>query len=256
MRVCPNCGEENPDRFRLCGYCGTPLAPAPPAQEVRKTVTVVFSRPEGLDRPRRAARLRVAARGDVALLRRHARGARAPRRDDREVHRRRGDGRLRAAELHEDDALRARPRRGRDAGGARRAQRRARATLGRAAAEPHRRQHRRGGRGRSAAGQRLVTGDAVNVAARLEQAAPANGVLLGELDPSPGRGRRRGRGGGAARAQGQVASRCPRTGWSRCDRERRGPRRGRTRRWSGARPSWTRSRRRCGELRRAAAPGW
>ena len=30
------------------------------------------------------------------------------------------------------------------------------------------------------AGQRLVTGDAVNVAARLEQAAPANEILIGE----------------------------------------------------------------------------
>ena len=30
-------------------------------------------------------------------------------------------------------------------------------------------------------GQRLVTGDAVNTAARLEQAAPANEVLIGEL---------------------------------------------------------------------------
>ena len=30
-------------------------------------------------------------------------------------------------------------------------------------------------------GQRLVTGDTVNVAARLEQAAPANEVLIGEL---------------------------------------------------------------------------
>src|SRR4249919_487770 len=46
MQLCPNCGEENPPRFRLCGYCGTALAPAeaaPPPQEVRKTVTVVFS---------------------------------------------------------------------------------------------------------------------------------------------------------------------------------------------------------------------
>ncbi len=34
--------------------------------------------------------------------------------------------------------------------------------------------------GDPAAGQRLVTGDAVNVAARLEQAAPAMEVLLGE----------------------------------------------------------------------------
>ena len=31
------------------------------------------------------------------------------------------------------------------------------------------------------AGQRLVTGDAVNVAARLEQAAPPNEILIGEM---------------------------------------------------------------------------
>src|SRR5919206_1315278 len=41
--ICPNCGEENPPRFRLCGFCGAQLAPAPPPQEVRKTVTIVFS---------------------------------------------------------------------------------------------------------------------------------------------------------------------------------------------------------------------
>src|ERR1700749_4763500 len=42
VQTCPSCGEENPDRFRLCGYCGSVLAPQPPPQEVRKTVTVVF----------------------------------------------------------------------------------------------------------------------------------------------------------------------------------------------------------------------
>src|SRR6476469_4921614 len=59
--ICPSCREENPARFRLCGFCGTPLAsaspvvtPAPPlpaaapiqplpTQEVRKLVTLVFS---------------------------------------------------------------------------------------------------------------------------------------------------------------------------------------------------------------------
>ena len=35
--------------------------------------------------------------------------------------------------------------------------------------------------GDSSTAQRLVTGDAVNTAARLEQAAPANEILLGEL---------------------------------------------------------------------------
>jgi hypothetical protein len=43
VKVCSQCGEENPDRFRLCGYCGTPFAVSEPLQEVRKTVTVVFS---------------------------------------------------------------------------------------------------------------------------------------------------------------------------------------------------------------------
>src|SRR5580765_399992 len=42
MQLCPNCGEENPAKFRLCGFCGTPLAPAVPAQEVRKLVTILF----------------------------------------------------------------------------------------------------------------------------------------------------------------------------------------------------------------------
>src|SRR5213596_4337722 len=43
MQICPGCGEENPDKFRLCGFCGTALAAELPPQEVRKTVTLVFS---------------------------------------------------------------------------------------------------------------------------------------------------------------------------------------------------------------------
>jgi class 3 adenylate cyclase len=47
MVKCPGCGEDNPPKFRLCGYCGAqlagPVAPAlHPAHEVRKTVTIVF----------------------------------------------------------------------------------------------------------------------------------------------------------------------------------------------------------------------
>ena len=42
--VCPRCGEENPERFRLCGMCGAPLAAdAAPAHEERKVVTVLFA---------------------------------------------------------------------------------------------------------------------------------------------------------------------------------------------------------------------
>jgi class 3 adenylate cyclase len=43
VRTCPNCGEENSERFRLCGFYGAALTPALPPQEVRKTVTIVFS---------------------------------------------------------------------------------------------------------------------------------------------------------------------------------------------------------------------
>jgi class 3 adenylate cyclase/tetratricopeptide (TPR) repeat protein len=57
MIVCPSCGQENPEGFRLCGMCGTPLAPeAVPAREERKVVTVLFcdlvgstARAEGVD---------------------------------------------------------------------------------------------------------------------------------------------------------------------------------------------------------------
>jgi len=43
VQICANCGEENPARFRLCGFCGAQLAPELPPQEVRKTVTIVRS---------------------------------------------------------------------------------------------------------------------------------------------------------------------------------------------------------------------
>jgi class 3 adenylate cyclase/tetratricopeptide (TPR) repeat protein len=39
---CPTCGEANPDRARFCASCGAALAPPAPAREVRKTVTTLF----------------------------------------------------------------------------------------------------------------------------------------------------------------------------------------------------------------------
>ena len=42
MVLCPQCNEENSPAFRLCGYCGAPLAAAPPPREVRRTVTIIF----------------------------------------------------------------------------------------------------------------------------------------------------------------------------------------------------------------------
>ena len=41
---CPACDEENPDRAKFCLNCATPLtAPAEPAAEFRKVVTIVFA---------------------------------------------------------------------------------------------------------------------------------------------------------------------------------------------------------------------
>ena len=72
---------------------------------------------------------------------------------------------------------------------------------------PDRRQHGRRARREPTLGESLVVGDAVNVAARLEQAAPPGEVLVGEatwaLVAHAVRGRARGGGAG----EGKVASR-------------------------------------------------
>ena len=83
--------------------------------------------------------------------------------------------------VHEDDALRAVRAAADMQDGARAAERRARATAG-ASRSTNRTGVNTGEvvAGDPTLGQRLVTGDAVNVAARLEQAAPALEVLIGE----------------------------------------------------------------------------
>ena len=43
MLVCPACGQENPEGFKFCGACATPLQPVPAAREERKVVTVLFA---------------------------------------------------------------------------------------------------------------------------------------------------------------------------------------------------------------------
>jgi class 3 adenylate cyclase/tetratricopeptide (TPR) repeat protein len=44
MPTCPSCGKENPDGFQFCGFCGAPLTEAAPSptREERKVVTVIF----------------------------------------------------------------------------------------------------------------------------------------------------------------------------------------------------------------------
>ena len=178
VQICPNCGEENPAKFRLCGFCGATLAPVP-LQEVRKTVSIVFSDLKGstnlgesLDSESLREVLNRYFREMKTVLERH--GGR--------VEKFIGDAIMAVfglPRLHEDDALRA-VRAAYDMqrtlrtlndelekGWGVRLENRTGVNTGEVVA------------GDVAAGQRLVTGDAVNVAARLEQAAPAMEILLG-----------------------------------------------------------------------------
>jgi predicted ATPase/class 3 adenylate cyclase len=180
MQICPNCGEENPDRFRLCGICGTQLQQAAPAQEVRKTVSIVFSDLKGstnlgeqLDTESLREVLNVYFTEMKAVLEKHG-GT---------VEKFIGDAIMAVfglPKLHEDDALRAvraafemkqmleQVNERLEAGWGVRLENRTGVNTGEVVA------------GDVTAGQRLVTGDAVNTAARLEQNAPACEVLIGE----------------------------------------------------------------------------
>jgi predicted ATPase/class 3 adenylate cyclase len=180
MQICPDCGEENPPRFRLCGFCGAPLAPALPAQERRKTVTIFFSDLKGstnLGEALDSESLReVMTRyfDEMRTILEHHGGR---------VEKYIGDAIMAVFGLprvHEDDALRAVR--------AALATREALATLNEELQERWgvQLQNRTGVNtgevvaGDPTQGQRLVVGDAVNVAARLEQAAPALEILVGE----------------------------------------------------------------------------
>ncbi len=180
MQHCPDCNEENPDRFRLCGYCGAQLSQPVASEEVRKTVTVVFcdlkgftSLGEKLDSESLREVLSAYFSAMRHVLERHG-GT---------VEKYIGDAIMAVfglPRLHEDDALRAV---------------RAASEMGTALQELNLRLEATWGMslenrtgvstgevvaGDPAAGQRLATGDTVNVAARLEQAAPHGEVLIGE----------------------------------------------------------------------------
>jgi class 3 adenylate cyclase/tetratricopeptide (TPR) repeat protein len=181
VAICPGCGEENPDRFRLCGFCGTPLTTAPAPRELRRTVTVVFC--DLKDSTKLGERL------DAEALREVVSRYFAAMREVLESHggtieKFIGDAVMAVfgvPRLHEDDALRAVR--------AAAAMQQSLATLN------HELERHYGVRlasrtgvntgeviaGDPAAGQRLVTGDAVNVAARLEQVAGEGEVLVGDL---------------------------------------------------------------------------
>jgi class 3 adenylate cyclase/tetratricopeptide (TPR) repeat protein len=181
MKTCGSCGVENPDIARFCLACGTQLAEARPPQEMRKVVTIVFSDLKGstsLGEALDSEALREvmtryfdAMRGE---LERHG-GV---------IEKFIGDAVMAVfglPRLHEDDALRA----VRAAAGMQAALEQLNVELDRVyGVQLTNRTGVNTGEvvaGDPATGQRLVTGDAVNVAARLEQAAGEREVLLGEL---------------------------------------------------------------------------
>src|SRR5919204_1611036 len=165
MAICGQCGSENAEGARFCSACGAALAVTAPS--VRKTVTVLFCDLVGSTA--------LGDRADPEILREvmaryHAELRAILERHGGTVEKFVGDAAMAVFGLpqaHEDDALRAV---------------RAAAEI-RQAVDKLELQVRIGvntGEIVAGEGETLVTGDAVNVAARLEQAAGTGDILLGE----------------------------------------------------------------------------
>jgi class 3 adenylate cyclase/tetratricopeptide (TPR) repeat protein len=175
--TCTNCGRDSPDDFAFCPACAAPLRPTDAAEQIRKTVTVLFCDVTGStsigERLDPESLRQVMARYFDAMrtaLERHG-GT---------VEKFIGDAVMAVfgvPVIHEDDALRA----VRAAGDMQTTL----ATLNKELERDHglALTVRIGvNTGEVVAGdteQTLVTGDAVNVAARLEQAADPGTILLG-----------------------------------------------------------------------------
>ena len=185
MVKCPSCNEENPAKFRLCGYCGTPLAQATaalPPQELRKTVTLLFT--DLKDSTVLGETLDSEAMHEVKERYFAAMSAEIERHGGK-IEKYIGDAIMAVFGLprsHEDDALRA-----------------VRAAVGmqKILAKLNKGLKARFGcelKNRTGVNtgevvttddptrdQKMATGDAVNVTARLEAAAPVNEILIGEV---------------------------------------------------------------------------
>ena len=180
MTICAACGQDNPEVARFCLACGTPIAAEPLQQrEVRKTVTVVFSDVSGST----ALGERLDAEAVRGVMERYFAEMRAVlERHGGTVEKFIGDAVMAVFGVpvsHEDDALRAV-----------RAAVEMRERLGelneRLAADWNVTIGARTGvntgevvTGDGHSRERLATGDAVNVAARLEQAAAPGEILIG-----------------------------------------------------------------------------
>ena len=167
MPVCAGCGGENPEGSRFCNGCGASLAAPAPVDETRRTVSVLFCDVVGSTALGEAT--------DPESLRAMLAAYFERMRDIVESHggtveKFIGDAVMAVFGvplLHEDDALRA-----------------CRVAVEMQDAAPEIGMDLRIGinTGEVVAGtsERLVTGDAVNLAARLEQAAGAGEVLIGD----------------------------------------------------------------------------
>jgi class 3 adenylate cyclase len=163
--ICRSCGHANPQSFRFCGGCGAPLEPERSAG-VRKTVTVLFCDLVGSTA--------MGERSDPELLREklgryHTELRTILERHGGTVEKFIGDAVMAVfgiPQVHEDDAVRAV-----------RAADEIRRAVGRLELEA--RIGVNTGEVVAGHGETLVTGNAVNVAARLEQAAEPGQVLLG-----------------------------------------------------------------------------
>jgi class 3 adenylate cyclase len=169
---CTECGQGNPDGARFCNECGVPLAAgAAPAREVRKTVTVLFCDVVGSTA--------LAEQSDPEVMRgvmsRFYAAVRGPvERHGGTVEKVIGDALMAVFGIpvvHEDDALRA-LRAALEMRDAVREMGEIQARIGVNTGDVLARDPTQG--------ESLVVGDAVNVAARLEQAAAPGDVLVGE----------------------------------------------------------------------------
>ena len=188
MQRCPSCGEENGDRARFCSNCGAALGDAAaPAGEERKVVSVLFVDLVGF-----TARSDHADPEDVRATLRlyHELLKREIERFGGTVEKFIGDAVMAvfgAPVAHEDDAERA----------VRAALRILEAIEELNEARPELDLAVRGAvntgeavvalGARPEAGEGFVTGDVVNVASRLQGAAPVGGVVVGELTHRPTR---------------------------------------------------------------------
>jgi class 3 adenylate cyclase/tetratricopeptide (TPR) repeat protein len=173
MAVCAHCGQENPAGFSFCGACGAALDEASPPRETRKTVTLLFCDVTGSTA--------LGERLDPEALRRVMRRyfdeiSAVVERHGGTVEKFVGDAAMAVfgiPQVREDDALRA----VRAAEDIRRSLPAVATELG---VELVFRTGVNTGEVMVGDGQTLATGDAVNIAARLEQAAAPGEILIGD----------------------------------------------------------------------------